>query len=885
MLVVPAGLSEDVVAVLGDYSAVGMLDPFAWVAGSDTGTPTTPARFVEHGQSEAVVLQQLLTNARYDRVRVVVLVPVDAGADGRVPLAAEQFVEQVVRSSSVGARIGLLRMLLTPGGQNSAPPADDESGSGHVVLEGWHNLLVAPEDSPAPGFGAVPWGPMPDQLDVAQRIAPVIAGVTGLWSGVEGTPFDTLEILPGKTVRAVRAFYRHLDTTDIEAALRTKLFDPTGRLPLPRGGQVPVVQIEDVPSANQAMAAALWRKHRDVLRGPRVTPSETDKQPIKIMAALKLFFSFLGAGLRKAPGAWWSGVTGSVTGIVTNTIQGGAFGGKESAFEVVSNAELASWQDLGQNAEALSHAIGGPTPPEQIARQDLSALWNDFVCGALTLSDGGRRAQGLEPIAIGSAVGVLPNASDAVPSRAEQFAAIPTSLAAVIGLGAVEPADVLGVATVRDRLQRTYADPAAGVEARTTGAELDSWQQRASRSYAWQVSSILVDYLDRSHKEVAQLVGELRTAAKWTSADERLRARQQAISVVLKTLSWAVFGVVFLIIGAAAIADLSDKWWLSVSWVFVLTIVGVLIVLYVLVSLSLFLLAQRDLFAELNLRRTQLSKIEAMQTNLKTALQDVSRLSTAYGQLLSWSRVVGPLLRAPFGHPPPARPGPGHLDDGLPRSTQVGIADPGADERGDASHDIERALFPLGWLSQPWQGMVSEAAERLREEPSALFRMPGAGTGSGLDQWSSAVAAGHVQPTGAEALWTRVEQMFVSNGRLNEVLTRQVRIPVLGRVVSAQQFGEGFLDHRPGRAAPFDTSLFTHSAMTAGHSAVAVDAPALSRRGLGYHASVVQVSDGLPPYDYALFAAAIVVPPNEERTTAIRVTERDATPPGEGMVF
>ena len=53
---------------------------------------------------------------------------------------------------------------------------------------------------------------------------------------------------------------------------------------------------------------------------------------------------------------------------------------------------------------------------------------------------------------------------------------------------------------------------------------------------------------------------------------------------------------------------------------------------------------------------------------------------------------------------------------------------------GDAAHAIERRLYALGWLTQPWQDMVAEAAARLREEPDMLFRMPGIGTQSGLDQ-------------------------------------------------------------------------------------------------------------------------------------------------------
>ena len=210
-----------------------------------------------------------------------------------------------------------------------------------------------------------------------------------------------------------------------------------------------------------------------------------------------------------------------------------------------------------------------------------------------------------------------------------------------------------------------------------------------------------------------------------------------------------------------------------------------------------------------------------------------SRLSTAYGQLLSWCRVLGAVLRAPFGPAPAARPSPGQLFDGLPRSTQLGVADPDEQQAGDAAHAIQRRLYPLGWLTQPWRDMINEVAARLREEPEMLFRMPGMGTQSGLDQWSSAVASGQVQPTGADALWGRVEQMFAEGTAKSPMRSPARCWSRLDRHPPAQQFAAGITDHRDGRAAPFDAALFTPAAMTAGRASVAIDETAVARRGLG----------------------------------------------------
>ena len=89
-----------------------------------------------------------------------------------------------------------------------------------------------------------------------------------------------------------------------------------------------------------------------------------------------------------------------------------------------------------------------------------------------------------------------------------------------------------------------------------------------------------------------------------------------------------------------------------------------------------------------------------------------------------------------------------------------------------------------------------------------------------------------------------------------------------------------------GRAAPFDASLFTHAAMTAGRSSVAVDETTVARAGLGYRAAVVQASDGLPPYDFALFAPRVDVAARRRRGDARSAEgERRDVPPRQDMVF
>jgi hypothetical protein len=272
-----------------------------------------------------------------------------------------------------------------------------------------------------------------------------------------------------------------------------------------------------------------------------------------------------------------------------------------------------------------------------------------------------------------------------------------------------------------------------------------------------------------------------------------------------------------------------------------------------------------------------------MQANLRTAVQDLSRLSGAYGQLLAWSRVLGAMLRAPFGPAPPPRPPAGQLTDGLPRSTQLGVATPNRNDTDAATHGIEQRLYQVGWLTGPWEDVLARAANELREDPSVLFVMPGAGTGSALDRWSYAAASGQLHATGADALWRQVQQMLADpQSPAAAALTGAVYVPASGRTVPAAEFSAGVVERPPDRAAPFAAWLFTDTALTAGRSAVVVDEPVVARRGVGYRAVVVQAGDGLPPYDFSLFAPRSSVAATRD---AGRAAEPDE-PPGAGkLVF
>src|SRR5574340_488226 len=293
VLLASQGPAQGVRDVLTDLSAAGLVSPFLWIdeGGIEPGATRVPVIEVADGTQSSRLLQDVLASRRIGRVRLCVLVPLLDGAEP-VGVESERAVSDLLVANSGAADVVRLRLLL-------ARPAGEPSPEAVPALAGWHNLVIAPEDSRGPGMGHESLAATGDPVAIGRHAGPVIAGVAGLWADAGHAPFDDAPVLPGNAIRVVRSFYRRLDTCRVEHELRQRVLASEGQLPLPRDAGNHVVYVDDVPLATQSMARALWAKHRDVLTGPRVTPAPAPPpQEIGLREALSMFLSFLGAALR-----------------------------------------------------------------------------------------------------------------------------------------------------------------------------------------------------------------------------------------------------------------------------------------------------------------------------------------------------------------------------------------------------------------------------------------------------------------------------------------------------------------------------------------------------------------------------------------------------------
>ncbi|PWD51211.1 hypothetical protein C8046_11670 [Serinibacter arcticus] len=137
-----SGASEGLRDVLVDYSAAGLLEDFIWVPLTSVG-PDTRCLVVSAGTVTTARLVDVVADGLGQEVRFAAITALTTGS--RSPGSAE--INTVERLLPLGA--GRRYRVLLTGSEGVDGDVRD------AVLGGWHNVLLAPEDSDAPGAGQV----------------------------------------------------------------------------------------------------------------------------------------------------------------------------------------------------------------------------------------------------------------------------------------------------------------------------------------------------------------------------------------------------------------------------------------------------------------------------------------------------------------------------------------------------------------------------------------------------------------------------------------------------------------------------------------------------------------------------------------------------------
>ncbi|MDO5498555.1 MAG: hypothetical protein Q4F67_02620 [Propionibacteriaceae bacterium] len=874
VLVCPPGPLTAVGATLADWSTPDLLHPYLWVETSawtgDGAAPgarptrgRTPALLVEGGRATGTTVEATLTGRRFDRVRLVVLVPAVAGAEG-VPSEVEHHLHQAVLNTSAVGHVDLIRLVVTR--PDSGPVAAD------LAREGWHNLVIAPEESRGPGLGHSVLRPSTDPIEIAPDAAACVAGVAGLWRDLDAGPLDDVPAPFGQTLRLVRSFYRNLDATVVAEHVRAGLLSLDEGVPLPRQHGSQAVYIDDAAMAANDMAHAVLRRHAGLFRGERVAPAAVQAQNVGAGQALKWLFQFIGASVTMAPMKWYSMVFGDVSTAIANRTQQAVFGGDQSAYAVVAQGQLAAgaadWREVGRASAQLDQQLDAGTRTHEVAG-DFSAVWEDYVESGLTLMDAGERSR-TTPIQVGTERGVLRRVADCAPGPPDAFA-VPGRIAAAIGIADVRAADPLGQHTFVMRLREVGGQPALARDADATMRDFEAWQQRTGGSYAARTGQLLSNQLIQTSNEVQQLMSSVSGGNEVDVSNAETQARQKRIAAWMRTLLFSFLGLA-IVLGVLVGTSLLT-WWGA------LAAGGAGLLAWLGGSFVLFAQGQRELFRDLNRRRAELSQAEANEANLRIALRDLHRQTEAYGQFLEWTRVLGVVLHAPFGDTSRARLDKGMIAEGFPLSTRVGRAEVDSEAAAEVVSLMRRDLYQTGWLSGPWLATLNDAGARLgvrgqdlSADPRRMFASRAGVSESALTAWADELERGGVGNAAGDQLWFFAMQRLAQPDYRSRLVTRVV-LP--GRedaeaALSSDEFMAGVGEQRATRGK-FDAGVLGREARLESKDEVVETWPVERIDGLDRKAVLVELGAGLPDYTFDLGervtpdtdgAAASIVPPD-----------------------
>lgn len=839
----PRGALDEVRDALADWSAAGLVDPFLWTRPELLADGADSALLVQDGREQGVSLQAIAGRSRVERVRICVLVP---AMDGllRASVQEELALADLVDRSFGQVPVTRARFIVTRSDEDPLLPG--------LVLGGWHNIIVSPEDSAGPGMGRQRLGGDVPAEVISRQAAATLAGLAGLWRGLAESPLDAERMADGERVRLGRSYFRRLATDEVTERLREGVLSMRDGLPLPAQFGVPTVYVPEEEAAARQMSDRLWDKHAGVLRGPREQFVASEAKPIRGGEAVRLFLSFLWAALKRAPKSWVKGVVAGVQASTANALQGFMFGRDPASYQVVIGGAVAggmpaSWADFRAAVSSLDRAIDPGRASDGSAYADLSALWQDYAAASLTLADAGERSQGLAPIAVGETSGIMRRVERIVPGPAESFRELPPHIASSVGAASIEPFDVLGAYDLDRRMRVVAEQPRMSVDASGVIEHLSAWRQRHGASFAARVGARIAEALTGVQQEIRTLYGQLSSVSSPDDLLARLQARQQQLSNIMWVLA-AIFLVAIAVGITLGVMEVYE-WWVA------LCVVLGLLLAWLISGFIVFVQGQRDLFAFLNRRREVQTNEEIARRNIQHALRDAKRLADAYVQFLAWSRVIGTMLANPFGERPRDTGEQRDGITGLPMASRTGRVVAQEAHIADAAARLRRDLFSPGWLGESWTALLAGAAGRigprgveLEGQPLMIYRDLGDGEHSLLNLWAASLLRDGVDAVIGERAWERIMQLLQTQhqGIVTSML-RQVRdaSEPEGVITEYEAFMSG-IDREPGPGDRLDDRILTDAARARGLSRIGASWPQRAQRGLDRMELLVQLSE---PFD------------------------------------
>lgn len=735
---------------LVDLSAAGVVGPFTWIEAApdpsrapDREDPRALA--VADGEVTASSFAAQTNQRGLRRVREVVVVPVGHPEQDALSAAAENFYQGL--DVVGGARTQHVRVIVPW----SAEPLPAELGR-----PGWHGVMLSPESTAEPDFTAVPWWGRPETIPGAA--ASGIAVQAGILRGLEEAPVDDAGQSISADIEVIRTFARRVDADAVESGVRHRVLHLGEDVPAPTrsgGASVPPFASPQTQVRETAQAWADAHESEVRRRGPQLPPSTGET--VGILAAVKLFLSFLLQALVSAPENWLRRTLHSAQ----TTLAGGATAtifGRDSAVSVIvggvgPDGSTAGWRQIRDAARELESAEArGRARSGQPARREFSSLWTDLLQAGRGLLDGsGANRLGLE-----AGVGYVPSRSlISLPLDGDGSYSIEEPIGSLPGDLRLHAWDQLEIQRVRHELERTVQTGAAGAQSATKHlAGIDGWCERTGRSLLPLIGAHLSRWFAATRQDIRRVQTEL-DRLQSTDPDAQLGRTQRILAWILRGLLLVavIVGIVLGVLAHQGTIETSTLW------------IGLAITaaIWLIASFMTFFLMQREVFRLLHLRSERDQRLPVLREMLRMASEDLVALGDAYDQFDHWAMLQTCFLAAPLGQ---AREEDGAitLRTQLPAGIQAPRATAPDPELDDVAAQLRTTLFGIGWLDEAHKGFEATLLDDLTPDQRIRVRQSGgrpltkllassADQGSELSLWTEAVRRRGVRSAHGERMW------------------------------------------------------------------------------------------------------------------------------------
>lgn len=741
-------LSQGIRQTLEDFTATGLIRDLVWVDADAFSSPSSEAihlRFNAEGTPEISRLpfNSLISQAGASRLNLGIINVI--GTAGASLSAAEiSPLNDALSSFSVGRSIHRTNLMIT---------AVDAPLAGELpILNGYTNLMLAPEDSLGPDTSTVAY--YYDHLDprFTLHCAAGIASLFGIWEGATSAPVTGLAPNHGDTFRLVRAFYRRIDGQSVQAQLKSLILD-TSENPLPhleRPGQDISAQHTQNPAGFAADAAEeLLSNFRGRLIAEPVNPTVEKTRNASTGAVVKHFLGQWARNMATTPVRAWDDLRAEGSSLATDTVQTTIYGETGSRVRVGNEMNL---EGLGESQTRQEQA---PSEHRLHAAAELNPLWEAYKKTAISLLDAeprqidenGIRLPAVVSQGASTQVTVAKQAADVVPGPERNFGAeLPYAMRSLLGDTEVAPYDVVGVREYEQRLGSQ-----ANVGQRQMGqvrSDFQQWQARNSQSFAYHVGQGLQERIRQQHQQRSAYEEQI---ARYEKEQKKVAASGLA-GKIFRWLGWVSFW-------SAAIFALSWGWlnWRAESvlelptWVRHLNesepatkawLFGIWLGIWLLCWILQVFFETRDNILRRNQRSDVQSRLAAAYRNRELTEQSIFRLNVGYQQFLSVSQVIGTLLERPFGQISHPRVEAAIPVNTMPDSVLFAEATPAEGTVSQLAHNFRRKLYRQGWLQEYVDSGMKEAARGFTAETHAplnvdyLFATPGQGSNSDLARFS-----------------------------------------------------------------------------------------------------------------------------------------------------